>query len=317
MTASPARRRCGHNAHSSPILCHEKQSADEPAHPSAEAQEDFLLAADIEPTTTSEQTLKAARPAVKRSAARRVVKPVRSIAIFGAVGALVAAVALPAYAASSTPVDATATLQQAAQDDAQSLVVASEATAAPMNRSTYTATTPEEIEQKKAEEAAKAKAEAAAAAAASTRSSVSSFDLSRYAMVAPGSGEVRYPLPPGSYSQGRSIGGGHNGVDMLAPEMTPIYATAAGVVRASGENIGGYGVAVMIDHVIGGQQVSTTYGHMTYGTRQVQVGQSVVAGQLIGMVGSTGRSTANHLHFEVWVGGSLIEPYSWLAANAG
>jgi murein DD-endopeptidase MepM/ murein hydrolase activator NlpD len=296
-------------------LCHEKQSADEPAHPSAEAQEDFLLAADIEPTTTSEQTLKAARPAVKRSAARRVVKPVRSIAIFGAVGALVAAVALPAYAASSTPASPVATLQQVATDDAQSLVVASEATAAPMNRSTYSATTPEEIEQKKAEEAAKAKA--AAAAAASTRSSVSSFDLSRYAMVAPGSGEVRYPLPPGSYSQGRSIGGGHNGVDMLAPAMTPIYATAAGVVRASGEDIGGYGVAVMIDHVIGGQQVSTTYGHMTYGTRQVQVGQSVVAGQLIGMVGSTGRSTANHLHFEVWVGGSLIEPYSWLAANAG
>jgi murein DD-endopeptidase MepM/ murein hydrolase activator NlpD len=56
---------------------------------------------------------------------------------------------------------------------------------------------------------------------------------------------------------------------------------------------------------------------MTYGSRQVQAGETVAAGQLIGFVGSTGRSTANHLHFEVWVNGSLYEPYGWLAANAG
>lgn len=275
------------------------------------------MAADIEPTTTSEQTLKAARPAAKRSAARRVVKPVRSIAIFGAVGALVAAVALPAYAASSTPASPVATLQQVAADDAQSLVVASEATAAPMTRSTYSATTPEEIEQKKAEEAAAA---AAAARAASASAGGRAYTGS-YALVAPGSGEVRYPLPPGSYRQGRTTvgadSGGHQGADMLAPAGTPIYAAAAGVVRASADSIGGYGVAIMIDHVIGGQQVGTTYGHMTYGTRLVQVGQTVQAGQMIGQVGSTGSSTANHLHFEVWVGGSLMEPYSWLAANAG
>ncbi|WP_228479909.1 M23 family metallopeptidase [Microbacterium abyssi] len=273
------------------------------------------MAADIEPTTTSEKTLKRNRITAPRDAARKMIKPIRSIAIFGAVGALVAAVALPAYAASSSPLDATATLQQVAADDAQSLVVASEATATPMKRSTYSATTPEEIEKKKAEEAA---AEAAAAAAAAASASVStSVDVSNYAMTAPGSGEVRYPLPSGSYTQGRSIGGGHNGVDMLAPAGTPIYAAAAGVVRASADSIGGYGVAIMIDHVVGGQSVSTTYGHMTYGSRQVQAGQRVAAGQLIGLVGSTGRSTANHLHFEVWVGGSLLEPYSWLAANAG
>jgi murein DD-endopeptidase MepM/ murein hydrolase activator NlpD len=73
----------------------------------------------------------------------------------------------------------------------------------------------------------------------------------------------------------------------------------------------------MIDSVIGGKSVATTYGHMTYGSRQVQAGETVAAGQLIGFVGSTGRSTANHLHFEVWVNGSLYEPYGWLAANAG
>ncbi|WP_417510924.1 M23 family metallopeptidase [Microbacterium sp.] len=247
----------------------------------------------------------------------------RSIAIFGAVGALVAAVALPAYAASSTPVDAAATLQQVAQDDAQSLVVASEATAAPLQRSTYTATTPAEIEQKKAEEAAAAAAAAAIAAQAASTSSSSGggIDIGNYALVSPGSGEVRYPLPRGSYREGRTTvgpdSGGHDGADMLAAAGTPIYAAAAGVVRVSSESYYGYGVAVVIDHVIGGQSVSTTYAHMTYGTRQVQAGQTVQAGQMIGAVGSTGSSTANHLHFEVHVNGSILEPYAWLAANAG
>ncbi|WP_307861068.1 M23 family metallopeptidase [Microbacterium sp. SD291] len=235
-------------------------------------------------------------------------KPLRSIAIFGAVGALVAAVALPAYAATK-PAESATTIQQLAAVDAQSLVVASAATAAPLSRGTFTATTPDEIAKKKAEEAAAARAASVAKTAG--------FDIGNYALVAPGSGEVRYPLPQGSYTEGRTIGGGHNGVDMLAPQGTPIYAAAAGVVRASAESIGGYGVCVMIDSVVGGQRVQTTYGHMTYGSRQVQAGDTVAAGQLIGVVGSTGRSTANHLHFEVWVNGGLMEPYSWLAANAG
>lgn len=245
--------------------------------------------------------------------ARAAVKPLRSIAIFGAVGALVAAVALPAYAASKPAEAEATTVQQLAAVDAQSLVVASQATAAPLNRGTFTATTPEEIAKKKAEAAAAA----AAARAAKASTASANIDISGYALVAPGSGEVRSPLPPGSYTQGRTIGGGHNGADMLAPAMTPIYAAAAGVVRASAESIGGYGVAVMIDSVVGGQRVQTTYGHMTYGTRQVQAGQTVAAGQLIGFVGSTGRSTANHLHFEVWINGGLVEPYSWIAVNAG
>ncbi|MFJ4222606.1 M23 family metallopeptidase [Microbacterium sp. NPDC089695] len=238
-------------------------------------------------------------------------KPLRSVAIFGAVGALVAAVALPAYA-NSKPAESAATVQQLAAVDAQSLVVASEATAAPLARGTFTATTPDEIEKKKAEEAA-----AARAAAAASTASAGSFDIGNYALVSPGSGEVRYPLPQGSYNVSRTVGGAHNGADMLAPQGTPIYAAAAGVVRQSAESIGGYGVAVMLDSVVGGQRVQTTYGHMTYGSRQVQAGETVAAGQLIGFVGSTGRSTANHLHFEVWVNGGLVEPIAWLAANAG
>jgi murein DD-endopeptidase MepM/ murein hydrolase activator NlpD len=282
-------------------------------YPSAQALEDVLVADNELPVKKSEDRAVARRTGGKNGT-RSIAKPIRSVAIFGAVGALVAAVALPAYAATK-PAEAATTVQQLAAVDAQSLVVASEATAAPLDRGTFTATTPEEIEKKKAEEAAAARAaEAAKAAAASTSTS---FNTAGYALVAPGSGEVRYPLPLGSWNVSRTVGGGHNGADMLAPAGTPIYAAAAGVVRASAESIGGYGVCVMLDSVIGGQRVQTTYGHMIYGSRMVQQGQTVEAGQLIGYVGSTGRSTANHLHFEVWVNGGLVEPIGWLGANAG
>nr|WP_314844986.1 M23 family metallopeptidase [uncultured Microbacterium sp.] len=275
------------------------------------------MARDIEsPAKTTEDLVPARRTGV-RVDARKAVKPLRSVAIFGAVGVLVAAVALPAYAASK-PLEATATVQQLAAVDAQSLVVASEATASPLSRGTFTATTPDEIEKKKAEEAAAARAaEAAKTASTSSSSGDNNFDIGNYSLVSPGSGEVRYPLPQGSYNVSRTVGGAHQGADMLAPAGTPIYAAAAGVVRASAESIGGYGVAVMLDSVVGGQRVQTTYGHMIYGSRQVQAGETVAAGQLIGFVGSTGRSTANHLHFEVWVNGGLMEPIAWLAANAG
>lgn len=275
---------------------------------SVQAQEDHVLVKDIESPAKTMEDRAAARKGAVRAGSRKVVKPLRSIAIFGAVGALVAAVALPAYAATK-PAEAATTVQQLAAVDAQSLVVASAVTAAPLQRGTFTATTPDEISKKKAEEAAAARAASVA--------STAGFDVGRYSLVSPGSGEVRYPLPRGSYSVSRTTGGGHNGADMLAPAGTPIYAAAAGVVRASAESIGGYGVCIMLDSVVGGQRVQTTYGHMIYGSRQVEAGQTVEAGQLIGFVGSTGRSTANHLHFEVWVNGGLMEPIAWLAANAG
>ncbi len=271
------------------------------------------MAADIEPTAKTSEDRVTVRRDGPRPAGRSVAKPLRSVAIFGAVGALVAAVALPAYAA-STPDDAATTVQQLAAVDAQSIVVASETTAAPIDRGTFSATTPEEIEKKKAEEAAAARAAALASAASSSNRS---FSVGNYALVSPGSGEVRYPLPQGSYNVSRTLGNGHNGADMVSPQGTPIYAATAGVVRVSSESYYGYGVGVVIDGVVGGARVETTYGHMTYGSRQVQVGDTVAAGQLIGFVGSTGRSTANHLHLEVKVNGGLVEPIGWLAANAG
>ncbi|MDT0158559.1 M23 family metallopeptidase [Microbacterium sp. ARD32] len=280
---------------------------------SAEAQEDSLLAEDIATTDTVQNPGRIARRRAPRSTNRNGVKPVRTVAIFAAVGALVAAVALPAYAANNLGGAQATTLQQMAVDDAQSLVVASEATTAPLDRGSYSATTPEEIAKKKAEEAAKQRA-AAAARAASMGSRLSAADLR---LVAPGSGEVRYPLVPGSYYVSRTLGSGHSGADMVENAGNPIFAAAGGRVRVSSEGYYGYGVAIVIDSVVGGQRVSTLYGHMTHGTRAVSSGQTVKPGQFIGKVGNTGRSYGAHLHFEVKVNGSLVEPISWLGANAG
>lgn len=261
---------------------------------------------------------RAKMPARVSRAAGNAVRPLRSLMILSMVGGLIATVALPAYGAWHQPAAEAVTLQQVAFQDAQSLVVASDSGGTELTRESYSATTAEEIAQKKAEEAAAEAAKAAAARARVTGSVAYSVPVD-VAMIAPGAGEVRWPLT-GGYTLGDGFGtrgGAHMGIDMLAAGGTPIYASAAGVVRVSQESYYGFGVAVVIDHVVGGTQVSTAYAHMIYGSRQVEAGQYVEAGQLIGLVGSTGRSTANHLHFEVTTNGRHIDPLAWLYANAG
>ena len=104
----------------------------------------------------------------------------------------------------------------------------------------------------------------------------------------------------------RTLGGVtkmHPGVDYAAPAGTTIYAAADGYVTAAGWNSGGYGYYVLIYHgqVNGGDTYSTLYGHML-GQPSVSAGQYVTRGTAIGQVGSTGKSTGNHLHWEVWKG---------------
>jgi murein DD-endopeptidase MepM/ murein hydrolase activator NlpD len=250
------------------------------------------------------------RPAKTAPTARKRRKPMRSVVILTMVVGLIATVALPAYGAWRAPAEAL-TLQQSSAGDAQSLVVASDATAMTLTRGSYAATTAEEIAKKQAEEAAAERARVAL-----QTSSTASIPVN-INLTSPGTGEVRWPLL--NFTKGRGLwdSGYHQGVDLLAPAMTPIYAAAAGVVSVSSESYYGYGVAIEIQHVIGGQSVATLYGHMTYGTRQVQSGDTVAAGQLIGFVGSTGSSTANHCHFEVHINGSVVDPWAWLEANAG
>ncbi len=226
--------------------------------------------------------------------------------------ALVGTAAVPAFAAVGHGPEAR-TVQQQAAADAQSLIVASEhEKAADLSRSSYSATTSGEIQKKKAQQAAAARAREAARVASYSTTTV---DLN---MTGPGSGDIRWPLAKiNSIGDGfHSRGGEHQGVDLLANGGTPIFAATAGTVNVSSEGYYGYGVAITIDTVIDGKKVTTLYGHMRYGSRQVVHGQKVAVGQAIGLVGSTGRSTANHLHFEVMLNGTHVDPLAWLRANA-
>ena len=96
----------------------------------------------------------------------------------------------------------------------------------------------------------------------------------------------------------------HAGIDLAAAGGTPIYAAASGYVQVAGWSSGGYGNYVIIYHgkMSDGQQYSTLYGHMR--SVATSAGKYVQQGELIGYVGSTGNSTGNHLHLEVWKGGS-------------
>lgn len=96
----------------------------------------------------------------------------------------------------------------------------------------------------------------------------------------------------------------HAGTDFAAPGGTPIYAAASGYVQVAGWSSSGYGNYVIIYHgkMSDGNQYSTLYGHMR--SVATSAGKYVQQGEIIGYVGSTGNSTGNHLHLEVWKGGS-------------
>ena len=96
----------------------------------------------------------------------------------------------------------------------------------------------------------------------------------------------------------------HAGTDFAAPGGTPIHAAASGYVQVAGWSSGGYGNYVIIYHgkMSDGNTYSTLYGHMK--SVATSAGKYVKQGELIGYVGSTGNSTGNHLHLEVWKGGS-------------
>ncbi len=106
----------------------------------------------------------------------------------------------------------------------------------------------------------------------------------------------------------------HEGIDIPMPAGTPIRAAKNGVVIRTGNNstIGfrGYGNFIMLDH---GGNVRTFYAHCS--KVAVVQGQKIMQGQIIGYVGSTGRSTANHLHFEVRINDTKVNPVPYLAGN--
>ncbi|MGK0385141.1 MAG: murein DD-endopeptidase MepM/ murein hydrolase activator NlpD [Bacteroidia bacterium] len=98
----------------------------------------------------------------------------------------------------------------------------------------------------------------------------------------------------------------HTGIDFSSPRGTEIYATGDGVVKRAVKKKGGYGYHMVIDH---GYEYKTLYAHMS--RFKVRVGEKVKRGDVIGYVGSTGTSTAPHLHYEVIKNGEKINPMNF------
>lgn len=130
-------------------------------------------------------------------------------------------------------------------------------------------------------------------------------------------GEWRWPVPTNRYVSShygyRNIFGYrefHTGVDIPAPEGTPIIASNSGVVTTARYASTGYGNRVIIDH---GGGYKTLYAHCY--SLNVTVGQYVNQGDVIAYVGSTGLSTGNHLHFEIRINDATVNPYPYIKNN--
>lgn len=125
---------------------------------------------------------------------------------------------------------------------------------------------------------------------------------------------TRNPLDGGSLTSGYGmrthpvLGGrrAHKGIDLAAPTGTPVYASADGVISKA-DWFSSYGLYISIEH---GGAIQTRYGHLS--RLNVAAGQQVRKGDLIGYVGSTGRSTGPHLHYEVRIAGASVNPTPYM-----
>jgi len=143
----------------------------------------------------------------------------------------------------------------------------------------------------------------------------------------PEASRVVFPLPVGSWVRTSGFGMRvhpitgvrklHTGVDYAAPAGTRIMSVADGRVAFAGP-AAGYGNLILITHTVGGRVVASGYAHMASSGIHVGVGDTVVAGQHIGDVGSTGYSTGSHLQLEIRPGGANgapVDPEPWLASH--
>ncbi|WP_221585046.1 M23 family metallopeptidase [Microbacterium sp. G2-8] len=182
------------------------------------------------------------------------------------------------------------------------------ASAAQLMHSEYAASTKKELEQLRREAREKLIAEAKASGLP-----IDLDDLPALGDLRTG-GRLAWPLANYWISDVFGTRGGHHmGIDLAAAGGEPIGAAAPGVVVVSSEGHFGYGVAVIIQHIDG---LQTVYGHLTHGSRTVEVGDWVETGDHIGAVGNTGRSFGNHLHFELRRHGVPIDPYPLLTGGS-
>lgn len=141
-----------------------------------------------------------------------------------------------------------------------------------------------------------------------------------------GTGAVRWPFPyfvPISSGYGeraapcRGCSTTHNAIDLTPGAGAPIYSIADGVVIRREPRGGSWGNNLTIEHTINGQTVTSSYAHMQWDSSPIELGDQIKVGDFIGLVGATGQATGAHLHLEIKVNGTYVDPYVWLKANAG
>ena len=244
-------------------------------------------------------------PRRPRATKRRWVKT-KTLGATLAIGVLVTGAALPALNPLTDQSAASAVSALAGADGvAQSYTPTGEIRTEISAREGFSATTPEEVKE--------TRSRAAAAAIAAGMPLGSALDI-------PTADRIMMPMAAGSYTLTDGFGASrpgrsHLGQDFAAPVGTPITAAMKGCVSRSTESYQGYGVTIQIETIVDGQAVSTVYSHMVYGSRAVEVGDCVEAGQYIGDVGSTGYVFGSCLHFEVHINTVAVDPKPWLAKN--
>ena len=245
---------------------------------------------------------KVAPPASRSRAPRRgqvLRKFITISAMFGA-GALLVATSLPAVAFHATSASALTPVESTtANSEVQTLAVDSTAVDAVPTRDPYTVVNT--IQQARMK-----------------------FGLQSFQYTNDTNGTIQWPFPspvPISSGFGARVSpcGGcssfHEGVDFIPGTGVPIGAIANGTVTYAAYDAG-FGYHVIIDHNINGQKVQSLYAHMLAGSMTVVVGQQVTVAQELGQVGNTGHSTGAHLHLEVHLDGTPVDPFAWLQANA-
>lgn len=254
-----------------------------------------------------------AAPAASRITPKRAPRPPRrwakakAIGATLAVGGMITGAALPALNPIAESVAATTSLgvTTSAVADAQTYSATDEIRAEIAPRGNFSATTPQEIEE--------TRSQAVAAALAAGMPLASAVDI-------PIADDIMMPMASGTYSFTDGFGASrpgrsHLGQDFAAPVGTPIRAAMDGCVSRSTESYQGYGVTIQIESIVDGRSVSTVYSHMTNGSRAVEVGDCVQAGDYLADVGSTGYVFGSCLHFEVHVDSAPVDPMPWLSAN--
>jgi murein DD-endopeptidase MepM/ murein hydrolase activator NlpD len=243
----------------------------------------------------------AAAPTAPRGRVRRgIARRLASTAAMLSIGGLIAAFALPSNAfLADPPASAETRAGIEARPAAQELAVGADVAASSTARDAFTATT-----------------------FAETLRDQFSSAASTYTV---GTGAIRWPFPRAvtitdgfgyRVSPCAGCSSNHQGTDFTPGAGAPIFAIADGIVTTHEDGSGGFGNFVVLTHRINGQTITSTYAHMQTGSSPLQPGQTIRVGEFIGLVGSTGASVGAHLHLEIAVDGTKIDPYAWLQANA-